>query len=544
MGKLTKLFREVEGTDVVKQKYYAEKIVESLMVQDLMEGKVFDAYNMEEIEKKIFSEAIKKNSLNESLKFVEGIEKQIDEGFGSFLKGAWNGVKNVAKKIKDAVTSWWNGKFPHEVDKAVGKWEVAVKAAKAKLESVNSSGVKESMVYGKDTSYMLDSDLESIELMENALAASQAALDAEENDGVPQNNPEVTKSKEDISKIATAMVEVVGALRDKTNYVFKTGFGVDGFKMYKVEKVKQTKVLSFGDDEATMVPVVKVIIGYPFTLTVPTTIEKKGIDVIRLLVTTISKDPAFKFDEKLDKDTFKKYASKIIIKKGGISYLITKKGVIRPEKGAVEQAVPATSEKPADSTDASTNTTTDEKPDDDVTTATAKETPAEKKSDDNKLIDTVITLAKSKGVPADFYERLNTTPDASWSSFEKFAGNGPNDHNPVRILANSGKLPPPEMTPEEYAVYLASLPTIISGLLRQAQGGVVPTQYTKRADKYIDFLEEVGGPADEMAPVILKYNFGSGKSAQATHTPAQKTEPTAKAPKTEADEKSFLASLL
>jgi hypothetical protein len=91
---------------------------------------------------------------------------------------------------------------------------------------------------------------------------------------------------------------------------------------------------------------------------------------------------------------------------------------------------------------------------------------------------------------------------------------------------------PAELQPLEYIAVLANMTSFINNLA---------VDYTKTDPNIYNFLSAVGRASSTMNKVVDRGTLVSNAPAAA---PAQKTEPTAKAPKTEADEKAFLASLL
>lgn len=567
MGKLTKLFREVnEGKDVVKQKYYAEKIVESLMVQDLMEGYVFSDFDLTTIENKIITEALKKDSLKESLQFVDGVMQQIDEGFFSAIKSlgkaAWDGVKKIGSKIKDAISKLWNG----PTVAAIKKWNSTVSAAADKLE-----GLSDSLTY-KDTSYLLESDRELNALISNLLleadvagTANQASiLDQEENGGEPQQNPEAVP-EEDLSKLGASVKNIVELFATSGGKAGGSGIGIAGFKYFSVVKNGSEKVLSFGNTKDDLVAIVRGKIGgMALKLTVPFGLKGAALNLIRLVVNSIKSNPAFGFDSKMDATVYSKIVKRMV--KPGNAYMLTKSGKISAADTAAPaptDAAPADASKPADGTSATVADPVDaaasataggfakpaepnpaaadpaapiggEKPADAAKDEPAK--PEAEKSENQKIVDAAIDASGIKDNGDKFYDNMNTTSDAVWSAFDKFA-----KHNGYRITgilknstANVHTAAP--MNELEYLSYMANMNGFISNLKSQP----VPSEYD--AANYQKFLSIVLQATGPLSQVVNRKMTATGQAPTTGTAGGNAVPPTGKqtpAKKTEADEKAF-----
>lgn len=550
MGKLTKLFREVnEGTDIIKQKYFAKKIVENFL---LREGKatVFKAYSIDYIEDKIFFEAIHKKSLNDSIRFVEGIEKQINEGFFSALKDlgkkSWAGVKKVVSKVKDAVKNWWSG----PVVGAVKTWNTAVKtAAKTHL------GMMVDSQQYSETSYLFEAPLDDLEAQEEARATNMAA---------PATTDPSAKAEEE-EPVSGKLLKILKLLYGGDDGTVKptnlVGKQFATFTHYKGSKGS----LTFGSEQAfaendtsTMTTLTWDGSKY-FEVIVP---AKSSVLIFSGIVDFIhaaTKVEKFKLenvigdmevsatDIKLHAKTGEEHVikgGKTLIMSGGNSPYIKVKST-SGETGAQTDGTTPTTDTTASSTstpDAETKPeektggfTTPavgvdgEKPADaaaapiDNKAAGVDEPTPEEKSEYNKIIDAAVAGAKSKGLPATFYAGMNTTAEEVWGAFDKFAGNGANDYNPVMILVNSTEHAPSEMNELEYLSYLAAMPTFVNSLIKQP----VPSQYEHQAGQYKSFLTAVQGATVSLAKVVNGNMTANAKPDTTTpEAPTNRVEPT------------------
>lgn len=155
MTKLSKIFENINDKDTIKQKYYAEKIVDNFLLQ---EGKLDKAYDLEYIQDKIVEEAYKKESLNESLKFVDGIFKQINERFMDTIKdlgkSVKKGIKNVASAIGGKLKELWTG--AGDAEKVIKKWHTLVTAEANKLDALVDSLILDDESYLFEKSMIVD----------------------------------------------------------------------------------------------------------------------------------------------------------------------------------------------------------------------------------------------------------------------------------------------------------------------------------------------------------------------------------------------------
>ncbi len=529
MSKLKQIFADINGEkDLVKQKYFAQKIVESFL---LKEGKatVFKVYSIDYIEQQIFFEAIHKKSLGESLRFVEGIEKQLDEGFFSAIKDlgkkAWDGVKKVASKVKDAVKNWWSG----PVVGAVKTWNGAVKtAAKTHLGML-----VDSQQYS-ETSYLF-------EMLPHEAAEAEEQATSEENNRTPAQTDPNAKPEEAESSSAVAIKILSLFTPTKKMDAKKSGFAssIDKVRFFRIDGGS----LYFGP-EAGNTPY-KVMTATTTYLEVYMPPEFKGdkyaVGSLQELIVSL-KTTENKLLAEFGKNILGAEMSPAKITVFDSS---EKPFLIIPEKAVkitgngmktigVGDTAPTT-DGTSDSTGTETTPagTTDGKPADaaaapiDNKAAGVDEPTPEEKSEYNKIIDAAVAEAKAKGLPATFYSGMNTTPEAVWSAFDKFAGNGANDYNPVMILVNSTEHAPAEMPELEYLSYLAAMPTFVNSLIKQP----VPSQYAHQEGQYKSFLTAVQGATVSLAKVVNgNMTAKSGAGAAPTGTTPAGAAPTGTTP--------------
>lgn len=548
MSKLKQIFADLNGdADVVKQKYFAKKIVENFL---LKEGKatVFKVYSIDYIEDQIFFEAIHKKSLNESIRFVEGIEKQINEGFFSAIKDlgkkAWAGVKKVVSKVKDAVKNWWSG----PVVGAVKTWNTAVKtAAKTHLGMM-----VDSQQYSA-TSYLFEAPLDDLEAQEEEARAANMAAPATTDPAA--QTPETEESS---SKVA---LKILGLLSPtKKLDAKKSGFAssIEKVRFFRIENGE----LFFGPDAGNTPYKVIALTTTHMEVYMPAEFkgDKYAVGALQEIIMAAKSS-----DNKLVAEFGKNIAaSEMSPAKVTVIDTNEKEFIIIPEKalkvsgkglktigvGAEEPvaaqaadgsapagtaaATPAADgAKPEEKTGGFTTPAADgAKPADaaaapiDNKAAGVEEPTPEEKSEYNKIIDAAVADAKSKGLPPTFYAGMNTTAEEVWGAFDKFAGNGANDYNPVMILVNSTEHAPSEMNELEYLSYLAAMPTFVNSLIKQP----VPSQYEHQAGQYKSFLTAVQGATVSLAKVVngnMTANANPDAPAASASAPTGRVEPTA-----------------
>ena len=533
MARLSNIFANLNGeSDLIKQKYFAEKIVECFEVQGLTEGYVFTDFDLHTIENKIITEALKKDSLKEALQFVDGVMTQIDEGFFSAIKNlgksSWEGIKKVGSKIKDSISKLWNG----PVVAAIKKWNATVSVAADKLE-----GLSDSLTY-KDTSYLLESDREFNSLISNLLLEADVAgtvnqsqiLDQEENGGEPQNNPDAT-TEDDLSKLDASVKNIVSLFATSGGKSGGSGIGITGFKYFSVVKNGTEKVLSFGNNKDDLVPLVKGKVGgMALKLTVPAGLKGAALNLVRLVVNSIKTTTEFGFDSKMDPTTYSKIVKRIV--KPGNVYILAKSGKIATAKSSstTDSTSPdtATDSKTGDSTDpvdsaAAAATGGFTKPGEpnpaavdpttpvggektDAASSTAEPKPTAEKSENQKIIDGVIDSSGIKDNGDKFYDNMNTTSEEVWSAFDKFAR-----HHGYRITgilknstANINNVAP--MNELEYLAYLANMNGFISNLKSQP----VPSEFD--AANYQKFLNVVLQATGPLAQVVNRKMTATGQA--------------------------------
>lgn len=523
MSKLKQIFADLNGdADVVKQKYFAKKIVENFL---LKEGKatVFKVYSIDYIEDQIFFEAIHKKSLNESIRFVEGIEKQINEGFFSAIndlgKKAWAGVKKVVSKVKDSVKNWWSG----PVVGAVKTWNNAVKtAAKTHL------GMMVDSQQYSETSYLFEAPWEDAESEGEAAGA--------ENKAAPtQTDPSVAPEKEESSsKVAH---KILGLLTPtKKLDAKKSGFAssIDKVRFFRIDGGS----LYFGP-EAGSTPY-KVMTTTTTYLEVYMPAEFKGDkyavgslqDLITSLMTTDNKGLADFGQHIMGVDMSP--AKLTIYDKSEKAFLVIPEKSVRMSGNGMKTIIVGGEESTATpASDGTTPAADGAKPADAAATpidnkeAGVEEPTPEEKSEYNKIIDGAVAEAKAKGLPPTFYAGMSTTAEEVWGAFDKFAGNGANDYNPVMILVNSTEYAPSEMNELEYLSYLAAMPTFVNSLIKQP----VPSQYEHQSGQYKSFLTAVQGATVSLAKVVngnmtAKAPATASSSATPASAPTGRVEPT------------------
>lgn len=536
MARLSNIFANLNGeSDLIKQKYFAEKIVECFEVQGLTEGYVFSDFDLTTIENKIITEALKKDSLKESLQFVDGVMQQIDEGFFSAIKNigkdAWEGIKKVGSKIKDAISKLWNG----QVVAAIKKWNATVSSAADKLE-----GLSDSLTY-KDTSYLLESDRELNALISNLLLEADVAgtanqtqiLDQEENGGEPQNNQDAT-SEDDLSKLDASVKNIVSLFATSGGKSGGSGIGITGFKYFSVVKNGTEKVLSFGNNKDDLVPLVKGKVGgMALKLTVPAGLKGAALNLVRLVVNSIKTTTEFGFDSKMDPTTYSKIVKRIV--KPGNAYILTKSGKISAATSSTtdttspDTATDSKTGKPTDSTDsvdaavdaATSGFTKPGEPNpaaadpttpvggektDATDSSTSEPKPTAEKSENQKIIDGAIDSSGIKDNGDKFYDNMNTTSEEVWSAFDKFAR-----HHGYRITgilknstANINNVEP--MNELEYLAYLANMNGFISNLKSQP----VPSEFD--AANYQKFLNVVLQATGPLAQVVNRKMTATGQA--------------------------------
>lgn len=555
MARLKQIFADLNGdADVVKQKYFAKKIVENFL---LKEGKatVFKVYSIDYIEDQIFFEAIHKKSLNESIRFVEGIEKQINEGFFSAIKDlgkkAWTGVKKVVSKVKDAVKNWWSG----PVVGAVKTWNTAVKtAAKTHLGML-----VDSQQYS-ETSYLFETPLDNLNSLndeEEEARASNMAAPATTDPAAEKDAEEPVGGK--LLKILKLLYVGDDGTVKQTNLVGKQ-FAT--FTHYKGSKGSLTfgSEKAFADNDTSEMTTLTWDGSKYFEVIVPAKSSVLIFSGIVDLIHAATKIDKFKLnnvigdmevsatDIKLHAQTGEEYVikgGKTLTMSGGNSPHIKVKTTsadvapsadgsataadaadttptadgVKPEEKTGGFATPAAGVAPTDAATA---------PIDSSKSGVGEPTP-EEKSEYNKIIDAAVAEAKAKGLPETFYEGMNTTPEAVWGTFDKFAGNGANDYNPVMILVNSTEHAPAEMPELEYLSYLAAMPTFVNSLIKQP----VPSQYAHQEGQYKSFLTAVQGATVSLAKVVngnmtanAKPDAPAASASASASTSTDRVEPT------------------
>lgn len=204
MGKLSKIFESVGKFDryeTDKRKYFSEKLKESFY---LKEGISENGYTVDDVEKRIFSEATRYGSKEKSIKFVKDIEREIllDEGFMDAAKAAGSWVKDKVKKVINKVKDWWAGK----IGTAFKNFEAKIKPLAEKMQQ-NRKPLNQSLeiFLPKDYSYMFENDLKTlkektspiVDINGNNIETDEAPTDT--SDETPSADADVTDVSDDES---------------------------------------------------------------------------------------------------------------------------------------------------------------------------------------------------------------------------------------------------------------------------------------------------------------------------------------------------------
>ena len=129
MARLSNIFLKIDTYEEKKSKYYAKHLLESFSLNES------STFSTEVVQENLFSQAMDYDTLDESLKFLNSVEKQIDEGFTDFVKKAATGAKNIVKKVANAVVDAWTG--PHVA--AIKKWHIAINKLADKYQNITES---------------------------------------------------------------------------------------------------------------------------------------------------------------------------------------------------------------------------------------------------------------------------------------------------------------------------------------------------------------------------------------------------------------------
>lgn len=455
MGKLKDLFENLDNPDKIKQTYFAEKIIEHFL---LMEGKITEAYDLDFIKEKIIKESMK-NSLDESLSFVDGIFEQVNEGFVSTLadigKSAWKKIKNVATAIKDAIKQLWA-----PTTNIVHEWNKNIIQSINRLENIT---LNDSFI-NTETSYLFEADEETTD---------------------NGNTEEVSVNKK-INKIVTILNKKIVEPMD-------TGLNIPGFKMFKVTK-EDEKILYFGDDETTLIPMIKYNkIKHSIIIMVPKKVDAKTMNTLTLIVTTIKNNEEFGLNDIIT--NVENSTNTLTISANG------KQKDIRPGKNLMVMKGKISF---VDDVGTELEQTPDGEEQSDTTNPTIET--------NKKIIDDSINMFDIK-TDTTIYELIGTTVDDTWNTFNSFAKN--NGYKITSILRNTnGDLNSAYPFKEpEYLAYISNMKSFVNGLINQpAQDG-----YDEKAYKV--FLNSILIPTNKLdSDVRSLINSKNKKNVKKTNT--------------------------
>jgi len=507
MAKLSTIFENIYNKDGIKQKYYAQKIVEHFT---LLEGKQPIHYDITFIENHIINTAFKKNSLEESLLFVDGVFEKIDEGFMSGLKNltskAWNGVKKIAGKIKDAVSRLWNGP---SID-VIKEWNTTVTSAANKLDGLTESVLDNTYLFEEETTTS-DDTIEDTPL--------QPEEDEVEGDGEEGNEYNVTNLLDMLFTKATMPSPL------------QTHLPIKDFKFFSVMKDPDTqyRVLSFSDkSDGIMIPLIKVQINKKLIFSIPSNDDATGIEVsvkvinlIKTLINNIRNDERFKLEEIINDEQLEKANKLIKISFSGKSFVIKPGMVMTLKNDGTEEEVSTEDTTSTDTSEddstkdntISTNTTTDEKSTPEI------ELPPSV-LENKKIIEDAISLSSVKNNIDGFYDRLGITSDDTWQAFYSFAKN--NNYRITSILKNTdGNLNNAKPLSEgEYFGYIANMKPFINSLREQ------PIQNGYNKDAYKVFLNSVLLATDKLSEIVNRDMDISSEPTTETNTDAKSIKKT------------------
>jgi len=441
MGKLKHIFDKISVNDEVKQKYFAEKLIESFL---LKEGKCVEAYDIDFIEQKIIEEAFKKESLVASLRFVDGIFTQINEGFISSLKSlgkkAWGSIKKTAAKIKDKLASLWNS-----TSKTIQEWNQKIIKAANRLE-----GITETLIE-TEKSYLFEEDEQT------------------KNQSYDDHNPK--------NKI---IEKIVNLFLKKEIQPLKSGLSLSGFKMFKIEN-DDGKILYFGDDEASLIPMLKYNKAEKSIVVIlPKEINNKTFSVLADIITSIKNNELFGLVNVIknvepstntltiaieNKNIVGKPGKNIKIKQGKINFVDFSGAEVKQN----DDINPTTT----DSEELSTNVKLNK-----------------------ESIDIAISSSGIKNNDDGFYDRIGTTSEATWKAFDSFARS--NGYRITSILRNTnGDLNSAyPFNQAEYIGYIANMKPFINSLREQEP------QPEYNPNDYKVFLNSVLLATDELSRVL------------------------------------------
>jgi len=190
MARLSNIFLKIDTYEEKKSKYYAKHLLESFSLNES------STFSTEVVQENLFSQAMDYDTLDESLKFLNSVEKQIDEGFTDFVKKAATGAKNIVKKVANAVVDAWTG--PHVA--AIKKWHIAINKLADKYQNITES---KNPLFGND--YLIEETI-STETKPSEETISTETKPSEEttsNETPKEETPKEETPKEETPKEET-----------------------------------------------------------------------------------------------------------------------------------------------------------------------------------------------------------------------------------------------------------------------------------------------------------------------------------------------------
>lgn len=251
MERLSTIFENIHNDDSMQLQFFVDRISDYLI---LKENNIHSNYSLGSIENHIVSEAMKKPTLEESLRFVDNFNKRLDEGFvNSVVQSTINKVKAAKDRVKGKVVDAWKG----SIITAIKKWNTSVTISANRLDGLS----------------------ENLDVNNNYLFESEGL----EIEGNSNQNPYIQL----LTKLTTVTNE----------NIVRSKLPLNTLRYFQITRDGSWKVLSLGIENA-LVPVIKWKKNTSTVIIIiPPTFKLRQLNVLTKLINHLSTVAAFGLED-------------------------------------------------------------------------------------------------------------------------------------------------------------------------------------------------------------------------------------------------------